>query len=385
MLQLSASDPVFESGERMERYHGFHKIIWRSAVSVIRIRTWYWYVFILIISLVIPLLLSETYGLHPHIRNVEPFGIQGQNNISAKLVILNFDDSHDSQIVYAKPILDKYGFKVTFFEVCGRIRGNEWMEMTQLHNDGMDIEAHTMTHPNLNELSASKLDLEIRQAKNCFLQNGINTSIFAYPYGNGWNNKTVLNTIAKYYNLARTDSKNPLTFLNCDLWNNISYGIKANDSSSSLPSCVRSENFTDLRTGSQSSNLQQTLGSSRYAINSWSHKHIEGIYDYTNLTCINICQYYNNSQMFDKFVNAVNSQNYYNKDGIARAVPIIVYHAILPYDDVSESKIPTDTSLNLFDSEMKYLHDNGFKVLTMSDLEYNEDRNTLYIKDGTVK
>jgi peptidoglycan/xylan/chitin deacetylase (PgdA/CDA1 family) len=36
-----------------------------------------------------------------------------------RYVILNFDDSHRSQIDYAKPVLDKYGFKATFFHVCG--------------------------------------------------------------------------------------------------------------------------------------------------------------------------------------------------------------------------------------------------------------------------
>jgi hypothetical protein len=40
----------------------------------------------------------------------------GSNN---KIVIINFDDSFKNQFLYAKPILDKYGFKATFFEVCG--------------------------------------------------------------------------------------------------------------------------------------------------------------------------------------------------------------------------------------------------------------------------
>jgi len=30
---------------------------------------------------------------------------------------------------------------------------------------------------------------------------------------------------------------------------------------------------------------------------------------------------------------------------------------------------------------MKYLHDNGFKVLMMSDLQYNDSSNSLYIKE----
>ena len=38
------------------------------------------------------------------------------------------------------------------------------------------------------------------------------------------------------------------------------------------------------------------------------------------------------------------------------------------------------TDVNLFDAEMKYLYDNGFKVLTMSDLGYDENSKYLYIK-----
>jgi len=35
---------------------------------------------------------------------------------------------------------------------------------------------------------------------------------FAYPYGEGSYNPTVVNTVAKYYYLARTDSVSPNTF-----------------------------------------------------------------------------------------------------------------------------------------------------------------------------
>jgi hypothetical protein len=84
--------------------------------------------------------------------------------------------------------------------------------------------------------------------------------------------------------------------------------------------------------------------------------------------------------MFEKFVSAVNSQGIYNKDGIVRAIPIIIYHTIVTYPDLSDSNRPIDTALNLFDAEMKYLHDNGFKVITMADLGYDESSNSLYIK-----
>jgi hypothetical protein len=40
------------------------------------------------------------------------------------------------------------------------------------------------------------------------------------------------------------------------------------------------------------------------------------------------------------------------------------------------------TDTNLFNQEMKYLHDNGFKLITMSDLEYDENSKYLYVRDN---
>ncbi len=128
----------------------------------------------------------------------------------------------------------------------------------------------------------------------------------------------------------------------------------------------------------------------RYSINSWAHKHIdEGCSTNGNGasssssdsdTCKKFRHEYDNAQMFVKFVTAVNSQSSYNKDGIVRAIPIIIYHIIVNYPDLSDSNRPIDTTLNLFDAEMKYLHDNGFKVITMSDLGYDTNSKSLYIK-----
>ena len=41
---------------------------------------------------------------------------------------------------------------------------------------------------------------------------------------------------------------------------------------------------------------------------------------------------------------------------------------------------PSSTDINLFAAEMKYLHDNNFKVLPISDLRYDQSTNLMYIK-----
>ena len=66
--------------------------------------------------------------------------------------------------------------------------------------------------------------------------------------------------------------------------------------------------------------------------------------------------------------------NYNTDNGITNAIPVIIYHSI---DNTGRNY---STTIDLFESEMRYLHDNGFTVLTMADLGYDENTNYLYIK-----
>jgi hypothetical protein len=85
--------------------------------------------------------------------------------------------------------------------------------------------------------------------------------------------------------------------------------------------------------------------------------------------------------MFTQFVREVNLQSNYNKNGCINAIPIVVYHDFIV--DSNHIYLPNKsfTDVGLFDQEMKYLHDNGFKVLMMSDLQYNDSSNSLQIKE----
>jgi peptidoglycan/xylan/chitin deacetylase (PgdA/CDA1 family) len=71
-----------------------------------------------------------------------------------------------------KPILDAYGFKASFFLICGRVGAYlywmSWQDLAELKKDGMDMESHTMTHTNLNKLLANALNYEIAGSKQCF-------------------------------------------------------------------------------------------------------------------------------------------------------------------------------------------------------------------------
>ena len=201
-----------------------------------------------------------------------PLPLSAETPTNSKYVIINFDDSHQSDYTYAKPILDKYGFKATFFEVCNWIEAGyhdkdisvTWQQIAALQQDGMDIEAHTMNHPNLNHLSSqADLDYEIGQSKQCLENHGFNPTIFAYPNGDGSDNPEVVNTVAKYYDLARTaesDSKSALTFLNCDSGSSSSSNVNSEPQQQQKTYCA-----TYLSDG-------ELAPENRYSISSWAHK-----------------------------------------------------------------------------------------------------------------
>jgi peptidoglycan/xylan/chitin deacetylase (PgdA/CDA1 family) len=302
----------------------------------------YAYLSMLIVAQFGLLLPNGTYGATSNTSDIPISENKSKTgNVNTKLVILNFDDTSTDQIHSVKPILDKYGFKGTFFPVCGWITSQAgWDQIDALLAAGMDVQSHTMSHPNLNSLSREELDAEIADSKQCFLGHGINTTIFAYPYGAGSHNSTVVNTVARYYDLAR----------------------------SATYCCPEDEQLTKFE--------------DRYSINSWVQVHITGQFDYSTQSCTNECESYDNHQIFRKFIKVVNDQDTSSEDGRIEAIPIIVYHGFVGYDNILENKNPTDTSLSLFDKEMRYLHDEGFQVLLMRDLQYDQKNNSLYITGG---
>ena len=243
-----------------------------------------------------------------------------------KVVILNFDDGYESQYSNAKPILDKYGFKATFYIVCNYVGSGDnrmtWEDIKSLQQEGHDIASHTMNHDDLSKLPPQKVEYEVAQSKQCLLDQGINPKSFAYPFNGGSDDPSVINTVASHYSLART-ATDPLAFLG---WND-------------------------------------KCDTYKYTIMGWSHDS-----ERKNNA-------YNDQQMFERFIQVVNSQNEYNSDGV-NAVPILIWHKI---DNVNDEY---STSIDLFDAEMKYLHDNGFTVLTMADLVYDDSSNYLRISDS---
>jgi peptidoglycan/xylan/chitin deacetylase (PgdA/CDA1 family) len=282
--------------------------------------------------------------------NVNNYGGSGDNNnianqdqsniadINNKVVILTFGDIHKSQYTTAKPILDQYRFKGSFFVTCdmvGKDSQMDWQEIDKLYHEGNDIEAKS--DDDLIKLPADQLNFQVSQSKQCLIDHGINNpSTFAVPQGNAVDNSTVIESISRYYDFA-INGFSPLMRLDCN-----------ND----LTGCaIYSDN-------GQLTNLN------RYSIREWSHNANDKKYDY------------NSTAIFNKFVDVVDSQFKYNdnKNGIINAIPLIAYHSI------DNDRTSSSTDIDLFSAEMKYLYDNGFKVLTMHNIGYDQNNNHLYVK-----
>jgi hypothetical protein len=126
-----------------------------------------------------------------------------------RYIILRFDDGYENQFQYAKPILDEFGLKAVFAIPTAAIYGENistesgrtnpdmsWDQVRALYADGMEIASHTEHHVHLNEVNSTALVNEINGSRNEIAANGIPApSTFVYPYGEGWNNSTVVHEI----------------------------------------------------------------------------------------------------------------------------------------------------------------------------------------------
>jgi hypothetical protein len=196
------------------------------------------------------------------------------------------------------------------------------------------------------------LDFEIGGSKLCLLSHDINSNIFAYPSSTGSRNATVVDVVSKYYDLARTGDA-PMTFLHCN-------GYKKED------------NCTPFN---QDGQLKYE---NRYDLVNWSDRpKAQG----TNQEPMPM----NNAQMFLQFISEVNLQSGYNKDGCINAIPIVVYHNFIKDPNHIYQSNESITDAGLFSAEMKYLHDNGFIVLKMSNLGFNPITNYLYLKGPIIE
>lgn len=113
----------------------------------------------------------------------------------AKPVAITFDDGFRNNASEAWPLLEKHQFSATIFLATGylahsprRHRFNDtecltWNEAKMLQASGIELGAHTVTHPKLFEMSWPQIERELHDSKHQIEDElGIRVESFAYPY-----------------------------------------------------------------------------------------------------------------------------------------------------------------------------------------------------------
>jgi len=116
--------------------------------------------------------------------------------LPARPIVITFDDGYRSNYSVAVPLLERYGFRATFFIVSDYLgRTNAWDDERQepllsseqiiaMHQAGFEIQSHTRTHARLPTLSVDRAREELAGSR-AALENLIQAPVkaIAYPWG----------------------------------------------------------------------------------------------------------------------------------------------------------------------------------------------------------
>lgn len=111
----------------------------------------------------------------------------GTGHLPSKPVVLTFDDGYDDVYTNAYHMLRAHHMRATFFVVGyfpGQPRYMTWPQIEDMAAHGMDIEAHSLTHPDLTTLTWAAMWKQVIGSKQAIEQKIHRpVRVFAYPYG----------------------------------------------------------------------------------------------------------------------------------------------------------------------------------------------------------
>lgn len=123
----------------------------------------------------------------------------GMSLASERVVAITMDDGAMDNYEVAAPVLKRFGFSATFFVVSSFVGGNNdwmreegstvrrlmgWREIRELADEGIWIGSHSVSHPDLTQVSDEILVREVEDSKK-MIEDKLGRPVFsfAYPYG----------------------------------------------------------------------------------------------------------------------------------------------------------------------------------------------------------
>lgn len=149
------------------------------------------------------LYISQNGWLQTDDYSVTPYS---PNGFSRPLLTMTFDDGHEENATNALPILNQNGLKTTQCFATSFIEGQSQQVkngVLAFKNSGHEICSHSVTHPFLTTLTATKLTYELQHSKQ-YLESLVGKTVphFASPYGDY--NATVIREAKKFYKSHRS-------------------------------------------------------------------------------------------------------------------------------------------------------------------------------------
>ena len=119
-----------------------------------------------------------------------------------KPVLLTFDDGYTGIYTELLPLLQEFQMKATVFVITGMLEWPNYLtaaQVKELSDSGLvDIQSHTVTHPELTALSQEEQDQELRQSRLDLARiTGKIPYVISYP--TGLHNDTTLALCGEYY------------------------------------------------------------------------------------------------------------------------------------------------------------------------------------------
>lgn len=119
--------------------------------------------------------------------------IRGEGPCPARAVVLTFDDGYMDAYSAALPLLQQHGYVATFYIVTGFVGQPGymgWNEIRALRDAGMEIGAHSVTHPDLTSLGLDELRAQVAQS-GATIAAEIGAPVVSFCYPGGRFNDTV--------------------------------------------------------------------------------------------------------------------------------------------------------------------------------------------------
>lgn len=136
--------------------------------------------------------------------------------------VISFDDGYHSIYRYAMPLLKQYGFCATLYLTTAPVGKDDfsntginaktlptndkplnWQEIKEMQANGWSIEAHSVTHTDINKLTAAQLQFEMAESKKIIEQH-LKQPVLHYAFPFGKYNVASLKIAAKIYQTAST-------------------------------------------------------------------------------------------------------------------------------------------------------------------------------------